>query len=99
MLNLSQRRELHLSVDCYKHVNNDESSLHQLFKAKATRHTRAGEQMEIPNLRTNFGRNAYSYKGPKHWNRIPPHIKSSKSVNVFKSEYLKLLLRDVNHPE
>ena len=99
MLTLSQRRELHLSVDCYKHVSNKESSLHNLFKAKNTRNTRSGEQMVIPNLKTSFGRNAYSYRGPNHWHGIPSHIKGSKSVNVFQSEYLKLLLRDVNHPE
>ena len=68
-----------------------------ILKRKNIRRMRSGDQMELPRLKSTFGRNAYSYKGPTHWNNIPSE--KNVSLNIFKSEYLKLLLRDVNHPE
>ncbi len=97
-LTLGERQNLHLAVDCYKHVKNEESSLHNYFKVKRSRQTRAGEQMVVPNLWTNMGRNAYSFTGPNFWNQVPSDLKSCKNVDEFKSEYLNYILRDVNHP-
>ena len=94
-LTLNQRCELHLAVDCYKHVNNEQSSLHDYFKLKQSRQTHAGEQMEVPKLGTNMGSNAFSLVGPNYWNHVPTVLKSSGHVDQFKAEYLKHILRDV----
>ncbi len=99
-LDLKQRRELHLSTECYKQVNNSSSSLHKFFKLKSTRSTRTGEsKYEVPNLRTMMGRRCFSYRGPAHWNSVSEDLKNSESINAYKNTYLKKLMRDVNHPE
>ena len=67
---------------------------------KITRMTKAGEsRVEVPNRRTVMGRRGISFRGPNHWEKLPPQLKTITSPTGFKSEYLKLLLWDVNHPE
>ena len=98
ILTLEIRRKLHLSMDCHKaiHTNN---SMTRYFQTRATRTTRAGDKrLVIPNLKTNMGRKAFSYRGPSHWEGLPVHLKNIKSPDVFKSECLKTICRDENHP-
>ncbi len=97
-LTLEQRRELHLSVECYKQVNNSNSSLHNYFVAQDTRRTRTGEKkVKVPNIRSEMGR-SFSYRGPVHWNAVPEDLKNSESTNVYKNSCLNRILHDVNHP-
>ena len=99
-LKLNQRRELHLSVECFKQVSNNASSLNYYFKKRATRNTRTGDtKCEVPDIRSMIGRRCFSYRGPAHWNTISDELKNSESINAFKHSYLNKLLRDVNHPE
>ena len=58
----------------------------------------AESRVLVPDLRYGVGRKAYSYRGPVFWNSINQEIKDSPSQNVFKTKYIKFLLRDVNHP-
>ena len=99
-ITLNKRRELHLSVECFKQVTNSSSSLHHFFRTRAGRNTRTGEQKcEVPNIRSSMGRRCVSYRGPTHWNLVDAALKNSVSVNAYKNAYLNKLLRDVNHPE
>ena len=99
-LNLKQRRELHLSVECYKQVSNSASSLHHFFKKRTGRNTRTGDtKYEVPNIKSAMGRRCFSYRGPVHWNDVAENLKNSESVNAYKTSYLNKLMRDVNHPE
>ncbi len=96
----SQRRDLHLSVECYKQVNNTSSSLHHFFKPRKSRSTRTGEKKsKVPDIRSTMGRKCFSYRGPVHWNGVSDELKNSVSANAYKRAYSNKVLRDVNHPE
>ncbi len=102
ILTLVQRRELNRAVDCYKHVTNPLSSLSYMFRNfENIRMTRRSNELnvKVPNIRSEIGRKAYSYRGPVCWNAIESDIKKSENKNVFKSAYTKYLLRGVDHPE
>ena len=72
LLNLTQRWELHLSMECYSHGNIPYSSLNLYVKKRTTRPTRLGvSQIELSNLNTNTDKKALSYRGPQHWQPYP----------------------------
>ena len=97
---LNQRREFHLSVECFKQVTNDRSSLHHYFVPQESRRTRTGDKrVKVPDIRSTTGRKSFSYRGPVHWNAVPEELKNCESVNAYKNSYLNRVLRDVNHPE
>ena len=99
LLTLKDRRHLHMSMDCHAHINNPKSSLNKYFKKRETRRTRAGEsKMELPNLRSNTGRKAFSFRGPQHWLSLPENTRIIESKQLFKKECIKNLMRDVDHP-
>ena len=88
-------------MDCYTHVSNQDSSLNHMFvEPIAVRQTQRSneENIIVPDIRTNLGRKAYSYRRPVFWNGIENDLKLIQSKNSFKTEYIKFLLRDVNHP-
>ena len=100
---LNQRRQYHMATECYKAVNNPDSGLHHMFnllsdtRARNTRLT-TNRGMRVPNMKTVQGRKAFKYTGPLCWNSLEPDIKKSETVMSFKSNMLKLIMRDVNHP-
>ncbi len=98
LLPLEKRRNLHISMDCFNHINNAESSLSKYFVKKNTRTVRGGDKYQLPHLKTTMGRKAYSYRGPEHWSQLPEDMKQITSKQLFKSEMTKSLLRDINHP-
>ena len=51
---------------------------------------RSFNKLRIPNQRTNRGLKILSFLGPKLWNNLPNHLKSSTSVNTFKHNIKKL---------
>ena len=94
-------RMLNTAMDCYTHVRNQNSSLSHMFvKPEAVRQTQRSNEdnVQVPDIRSNDGRKAYSHRGPVFWNKIDNAIKSIQSKNCFKTQYTKFLLRDVNHP-
>ena len=97
-LNLStlvQRRELHLSMACPNHVNSQSSSLNRYFKPRKTRATRVGDtQMQLPNLRTEAGKKAHSYRVSHHWENLPTQLNDIASKLVFKQSDLENNLVD-----
>ena len=54
--------------------------------------------MELPNLRTDFGRRAYSYRGPNTWNQYRNDLRNLTDKNKFKKEVLKEIVGDENDP-
>ena len=58
--------------------------------------TRNAFKFHYPKLRTTCMLNSIFYKGPRVWNNIPPEIRSSKSINVFKRKYKNYLLNMYN---
>ncbi len=99
LLTLKQRWELHLLLDHHKHVNLQESSLNYMFKPKYNRGTRSGKKIvEVPKCRMATGGKAYSFRGPDHWNKLDSTHREIEKLDHFKSEIIKNMLRDVNHP-
>ena len=99
ILKLDNRRKLHLSMECHKAINEEGHSLARYFNKRIMRTTRAGEtRVEVPNRRTNMGRRGISFRGPNHWEKLPSDIKTITSKTSFRSEYLKILFREENHP-
>ena len=99
---LSQRRQFHLSTECYKSVTVQDSGLNYMFNKvgqnrRATR-LATNHGMTIPRLNTSQGRKAFRYRGPMCWNGLDQNIKLSESLAIFKSAMMKNLMRDVNHP-
>ncbi len=98
ILTLNQRRQLHMSLDCFTHINNPNSSLNKYFKFWPGRVTKTGEtRLELPNLKTNFGRRAFSYRVPNHWMKLLEEIKNLTSRPMFKTACIRNM-RDENHP-
>ena len=99
--NIRDRLEFQLSFEGFKQINIPDSSLANMFKPKeAGRITRSSntKTMDVPNVRTNIGRRAFSYKGPNHWNSLPNDTRSIVDKNEFRRTISKLNNHDVDHP-
>ncbi len=100
---LSDRRNQHLQIECYKNVTNPQGSLHRYFIPSAnmsqrqTRNTDANS-MHVPDIRSVSGRKSFSYRGPVTWNSLHKDARQAGSVGIFKSHLGKSARRDVNHP-
>ena len=74
------------------------SYLNELFSIHTTQYEmRDNERYSLPAFNTvQYGKNSIRYLGAKLWNNIPVNIKTSVSLNTFKSAIHKwLLTRDV----
>ena len=47
--------------------------------------------LQIPSVKTKFGQRTFSYRAPKVWNDLPPHLLDTKSLLKFKSSIKKFL--------
>ena len=66
------------------------SSFNNMFKTNADNHncnTRNAFNFEYHNNKLNFCDKCICYQGAKIWNNIPNHVRSSKSLNLFKASY------------
>ena len=63
--------------------------LAEIMKFKVTLKTRSSKDkllLQVPwTKRSTFGDRAFSVYGPRHWNKLPKHIRESDSVDSFKS--------------
>ena len=62
---------------CFKPVSSLVSSQHNYN----TRHS-ANKNYLLPTVRTNFGKRAFEFMGPKIWQEVPSEFKSARSKNV-----------------
>ncbi len=91
---LKDRCNYHLSVECHKNIYNSTSGLHHFFikcGERAVRTTRgtASELMVVPDIRSELGRRAFSYRGPNHWNKISAETRKINSLPSFKTHLSK----------
>ncbi len=100
---LSDRRKIHMAMECFTALHNDESGLHYMFKpvdAQCERETRSTRtnRVEISNVRTVTGRKAFSFRGPNFWNKLESDARTISDKPAFKTHISKVVCRDVNHP-
>ncbi len=96
LLPLEARRHVRLVNECYKATNLQQYSLQDFFVpiARVTGpRTRAVSNViyVIPQCRTEKGRKAFAYRGPKVWNTVPIEYKNKPLYDSFKSPYLKFV--------
>ena len=99
--NLTQRRNIHLAMECFNNVNNEESGLHNLFIPIAETNVRTIRQterklMNVPDICTNTGQKAFSYRGPNRWNKLLLNLCAIENKNNFKKEITRLTCLDEN---
>ena len=51
------------------------------------------DDLHIPRLNIKQGQGAISYSGVKVWNDIPPEIRNAESINTFKVNFKKYIMR------
>ena len=52
--------------------------------------SRTGAKIKLPKPRTNYLKRSFKYRNAKAYNALPPYIKSSPSINIFKSKIVEL---------
>ena len=100
---LQQRRQIHLAMECFTGVHNQESGLHYMFQQvddERTRETRSSNKnvIKIENIRTMTGRKAFGFRGPNYWNKLDLEARVIETKDMFKNHISKLICHDVNHP-
>ena len=100
---LTQRRQIHLAMECFSGVHNQESGLHCMFQHmdnNRLRDTRSSNKhkVKVENIRTTTGRKAFGFRGPNFWNKIDDDSRQIEEKGAFKNHISKLICRDVNHP-
>ena len=48
--------------------------------------------------RSKMGRHVFSYRGAKCWMEIDPELRQLEKLAGFKSQLIKRICRDINHP-
>ena len=101
-MNVSNYRSL--CIEIFKTLNDiNPSFIKGIFKLRMTnRPTREKYKLnlEIPkSTQVRFGTKSLRYIGPKVWNSLPYHIKSSENLTIFKTdkklEWNNLLMQDI----
>ena len=59
--------------------------------------TRQAWDFYTPMMRTQAGRRALSFRGPKLWSTVPQDLKNSVSLRSFKHAYRRILLENQNN--
>ena len=85
-----------MACTMYKTINGQIKSLEfgllfELVEDTRERVTRAnsGGNLIVPKYRTSFGAKSIQVYGPVCWNDLPAFIKLSKSLGIFRSNYMK----------
>ena len=79
-----------LCIEIYKSMNNiNPMYMNEIFKLRKTsREVRSNYKLnlDVPTINQfSFGDNSFRYYGPKIWNSLPFHIKSSENLEAFKN--------------
>ena len=87
-VNVSNYRSL--CIEIFKTLNDiNPSFIKDIFKLRMTNlltREKYEVNLEIPNLnQVRFGTKSLRYLGPKVWNSLPCHIKSSENLTIFKT--------------
>ena len=87
---MNVKRLSFLCVEIYKTINNlNPSFMKHIFELRETNrnvHEKYRLNLNIPNYnQVTFGKKSLRIFGPKIWNSLPYHIKSSKNLETFKT--------------
>ena len=79
-----------LCIEIYKSINNmNPTYMNEIFKLrKISRAVRSNYKLnlDVPTInQVSFGDKSLRYYGPKIWNSLPFHIKSSKNLEAFEN--------------
>ena len=92
-ITIHQRNLQYLAIEIYKvRMGISPKIMNEIFRfsKNSVYSLRSGIQLEKPSINTvQFGSESTVYLGAKIWELIPENIKSSKSVDIFKSKIKK----------
>ena len=86
-MNVTRLRSL--CIEIFKTLNNlNPAFLNEIFELRKTKRVIRNQyklNLEVPIInQVTFGAKSIRYLGPKIWNSLPFHIKSSESLTTFK---------------
>ena len=91
LLSLKDRRIKTDMITTYKILNGfdrvDSSTWFKQINQTGRTRLNADPNLESSFSRTEIRRNFFSIRVPDIWNKLPAHVKSSTSINMFKSRY------------
>ena len=105
LMKLDTRRHIHLGNLCHKNVHPEVSSgVNKFFKKRANAAVRVSRRTNqlnliIPDVRTQLGRKAISFRGPAFWNNILNNLKDIVKYSCFVNPWVKYCISNFeNHP-
>ncbi len=80
------RRSFHRRVLMYKCLNGL-VNLNYDFRKNAEHgyNTRGSENIRVPKVKTNWGKQRFIVQAVKDWNSVPEHVKQAKTLTSFKN--------------
>ena len=83
---LMARRSFHRRVLMYKCLNGL-VNLNYDFRKNAEHgyNTRGSENIRVPKVKTNWGKQRFIVQAVKDWNSVPEHVKQAKTLTSFKN--------------
>ena len=89
-LPIPERIEYKILLLVYKALNNKGPKYlaEMLVKHQPPRALRSANQNLLTELKTRklYGERAFAFSGPYLWNGLPPHVRESESVDIFKTK-------------
>ena len=89
---LSKRRHFHRCVMMHKYLSG-EIDFNFDIRRNSSFHsyqTRRSNDLHLPRVRTNWGKQTFIYQASKDWNNLDNNIKSSESMSFFKAKLKSL---------
>ena len=79
----------YLCIEIYKTINNiNPSFMKQIFQRRETNRTFRNQyklNLNVPKVnQVSYGEKSLRYYGPKIWNSLPFHVKTSENLKTFK---------------
>ena len=86
--NLSKRRHFHRCVVIQKYLSG-EIDFKFVIRRNSSFHsyqTRRSNDLHLPRVRTNWGKQTFIFQASKDWNNLDNDIKNGKSLSFFKAK-------------
>ena len=97
-LPIPQRIVYKILLLVYKALNNKGPKYlaEMLVRHQPTRALRSADQNLLTEIKTQklYGERSFAFSGPYLWNRLPPHVRKSESVDIFKKRLKTHLFSD-----
>ena len=98
-LPVKERIDYRIAILVYKCLNNMGplylAEMLKPYTPKSSYELRSLDEnpLDIPDIRLEYGRRAFSYCGPKVWNFLPPHLTEDIPLGSFKRGLKRFCLR------